>query len=1292
MAKGGEKIRRQAIILLTTLVFAFILCGAVSAAGNNTTLNLTKGSTDNIGLDSNNVNAGPDHFIVQIHVNNTGNTTAHNVTGTFNFTSNVNKQYIYLDPQENATKYLGDIAPGTSADLFWLVNVNRTSSAYLKDRNYTITVLGNNTANLNTINGDLFVRKLVSQNRNHVTSITISNNNPTLGDTFAVTVVSDTSSSTYNYVDLSLINYDPTKVQPLSVNITYGSNTTNNILIQNPGVTDFVSVWIFRAIGAGNTPISALILDQSGASYHYNTDVNSTTINLHVEPKADLAITKTVDNSTPLQGSTVHFTLTVTNNGPNNATGVVVNDPLPAGLNYQSSSATQGSYNSGTGVWTIGNLAVNQTVTLNITALVTSVGQITNIANVTGNEIDPDISNNQAIVTLNGQQPLADLGITKTVDNPTPHLEDIFTFTVTVFNNGPNTAHNVTVTDIWPLGNLALLSAAPSQGTFNPSTFTWNIGTLISGAVATLTISTEGLQLGNFTNIVTVTANETDPDPADNTANVTVNVHPHIDLAVTKTVNNSTPNVGQNVTFTVNVANLGPQNGTGVIVNDLIPSGVTYVSSHASQGSYDPNTGIWTIGNLAVNQAVTLNITVTVNQTGQITNIAVASGNEHDHHPENNQGVAVINGQSTADLNIIKESDKTEYNNGNNVLFNFIVKNDGPNDAHNIKVSDLLPAGLNFVSLASISQGQYNPGTGIWTIGTLANGASATMEIIVKAVQTGFITNIATVNATEFDPHTADNTAAVTIHVNPSADLALAKTINPPSVLVGTNVTITLTATNNGPDNATGVIVIDPLPAGLIYVSDNSGGAYNPLTGVWNIGNLANGASKTLQITAKVTQDGAITNIAVVSGNENDPVTVNNQAIAIENGTPNADLAISKTVDKLLPHVGDTLTYTINLFNAGPSNAIGVVVNDTLSPVSGATLVNATPSKGSYNSVTGIWTVGNLNVGSLATLVLQFVVNATGDITNTVVANSTLPDPHLEDNNASVTVNGQPVADIGVKKVVTPNSQDFGQNAAYTITVTNNGPNDATGVVVTDPLPAGLIYVSDNSGGAYNPLTGVWNIGNLANGASKTLHIVFTVNSTGNVINTATKTHENEFDPDTTNDSDSAIMHVIQSDLYVNVTAPTKCLGLTDTAQITFKVGNRGPDTAKNTVLRFVVPDGMEFLNAAVDYGTYSYDAATRTITWNLGDVPVGDPSMIIQVRVLKEGKFIIRPTISTSTYDQNLVDNVGFANICVEPPVTPTNVVVNAKTIPLQKTGLPIGFLVAVILMVFAGLVPKRK
>ena len=85
---------------------------------------------------------------------------------------------------------------------------------------------------------------------------------------------------------------------------------------------------------------------------------------------ADLTVTKIVDDASPAEGDTLTYVVTVTNGGPDDATGVEVTDALPAGLTFVSATASQGSYQAATGVWSVGSLAVGETAGLQIRATV----------------------------------------------------------------------------------------------------------------------------------------------------------------------------------------------------------------------------------------------------------------------------------------------------------------------------------------------------------------------------------------------------------------------------------------------------------------------------------------------------------------------------------------------------------------------------------------------------------------------------------------------------------------------------------------------------------------------------------------------------------------------------------------------------------------------------------------------------------------------------------------------------------------------------------------------------------
>src|SRR5699024_8839400 len=123
------------------------------------------------------------------------------------------------------------------------------------------------------------------------------------------------------------------------------------------------------------------------------------------------------------------------------------------------------------------------------------------------------------------------------------------------------------------------------------------------------------------------------------------------DLKIEKTIDMQDPAYGDQIKFSLKASNLGPYDAAGTVVNDLLPSGYTYVSHSASKGTYDQNSGIWNIGELeAIHETVTLDIIATVNETGEYTNIATITSDEPDPNLENNLAMAKPNPMCYEDL------------------------------------------------------------------------------------------------------------------------------------------------------------------------------------------------------------------------------------------------------------------------------------------------------------------------------------------------------------------------------------------------------------------------------------------------------------------------------------------------------------------------------------------------------------------------------------------------------------------------------------------------------------------
>ena len=152
-------------------------------------------------------------------------------------------------------------------------------------------------------------------------------------------------------------------------------------------------------------------------------------------------------------------------------------------------------------------------------------------------------------------------------------------------------------------------TATPSQGTYNSITGLWDVGAVANGATTVLTIGATVVSPAAQTNTGTISdADQFDPNAANNTASATETPQ-QADLSVTKTVSDATPNVGDQITFTVTLSNQGADAATGVQVTDLLPAGLTFVSATPSQGTYNNVSGVWTVGTVSSGVSQTLSIT-----------------------------------------------------------------------------------------------------------------------------------------------------------------------------------------------------------------------------------------------------------------------------------------------------------------------------------------------------------------------------------------------------------------------------------------------------------------------------------------------------------------------------------------------------------------------------------------------------------------------------------------------------------------------------------------------------------
>ena len=1045
----------------------------------------------------------------------------------------------------------------------------------------------------------------------------VSNPRPNVGDTitFSVNLTDNGPSAASNVTVQDLLPAGLTFVSAAPSQGTYSSTT-------GAWTVGTVTTTTPQTLGIQATVVSSSPQTNTATISHsdqFDPDTGNDSASATETPQqADLQVTKTVSNPTPNVGDTVAFTITLRNAGVDTASNVTVQDLLPAGLTFVSDTPSQGSYNSTTGVWTVGAVTTTAAQTLTILATVVSPNAQTNTATIShSDQFDPDTANDTASATETPQQ--ADLAVTKTVSDATPNVGDTITYIVTVTNLGPDPATGVQVTDLLPAG-LTLVSATESQGFYSSTTGVWLIGQVDPNAPATLTLMARVTSPDPATNVATVShSDQFDPDTANNSASATETPQ-QADLELTKTVSNPTPNVGDTITFTVTLSDLGPDPATNVTVQDLLPAGLTFVSDTPSQGTYDSSTGVWTVGAVTTAVAPTLTIQATVlSPTAQTNTATISHSDQFDPNTANDSASATETPQQ-ADLSLTKTVSDPTPNVGDTVTFTVTLSNAGVDAASNVTVQDLLPAGLTFVS-DTPSQGAYNSNTGVWTVGTVTTTVAPTLLLQATVASPGAQTNTATIShSDQFDSDAGNNSASAT-ETPQQADLQVSKTVSNPTPNVGDTITYTITLRNAGPDPATDVTVQDALPAGVTFVSATPVGSYDPVSGVWTVGTVNPGVPQTLIITATVNSPNPGANTASIShADQFDPDTANNSDTASVDPLQ-ADLALSKTVDNPTPNVNDTVTFTVTLTDNGPANATGVQVSDLLP--AGLTFVSDTPSQGSYDSVTGLWTVGAVANGAQATLMLQATVVSPAPQTNTATISAADQfDPDAGNDSASATETPQQ-ADLALTKTVDNPTPNVGDTVNFTVTLTDLGPDAASNVTVQDLLPTGLTFVSDTpSQGSYNSTTGVWSVGAITTAAAQTLTIQATVESPDARTNTAGISHADQFDPITSNDQASATETPQQADLSLTKTVSDPTPNVGDVITYTVILTNAGPDAATGVTVNDLLPAGLAFVSATPSQG--SYDGVTGV--WTVGTLD-GSASAVLTVSAR-----VVSPTAQTNT------------------------------------------------------------
>ena len=362
-------------------------------------------------------------------------------------------------------------------------------------------------------------------------------------------------------------------------------------------------------------------------------------------------------------------------------------------------------------------------------------------------------------------------------------------------------------------------------------------------------------------------------------------------------------------------------------------------------------------------------------------------------------------------------------------------------------------------------------------------------------------------------------TASDSLDVLPTVSLALNVTGSTPTVLAGSgrdNLGYVVIITNNGPSTATNIVIdfAETLPPGVIVENALAGlGTYDQSS--WTIPALGTGGEATLGITYTVPQDtqaGTNSIVATATLTSVDQVNLNqanNSATETTSIVAGVDLIVTKTGsdDPVIAGSGNgNLSYLIEVTNRGPLAATGLELTHIPSLGDGIPIESVTPSIGAFNNQT--WTVGDLAVGATASLEISLTVGPSAEAASpgftSTSSVSAVDQAQINTGDESVTSSRNITREVDLT-VLAESSRDpvlagfnLPQNLFHTLTVTNQGPSDASGISLqlSEILPEGVTVDSINPANETIFADSIWSVGNLAAGNSSSIIYYFQVPGT----------------------------------------------------------------------------------------------------------------------------------------------------------------------------------------------------
>ncbi|MDI6791344.1 MAG: OmpA family protein [bacterium] len=1102
------------------------------------------------------------------------------------------------------------------------------------------------------------------------TAVDINGSNLAPGDTIAYTItvrnegtdtatnilISDTIPGNTNYVTGSINGADTrdeTGLPVLSWTInTLAPNTEDSVTFQ---------VTVSSIVDSGAMITNTAVIDPTETGPVSVEDTLGPVISY---PDLAASLKSSLDeNGYPLvPGDTITYTITVRNSGSDTASNVVITDTIPDNTQYVTNSISGADTRDDTNLpgltWRIYTLVPGAERVVSFRVKVGSPlpdgTVITNTALFDPAETGPITSNQTSDTVASLPDFSGSLKSSAAVAGLTPG--DTITYTITVTNNGTDTAVGIVITDTIP-ANTAYVSGSitgTGAGDTNPLVLTWIISTMAIGGVDTLTYRITILSplpdSTPITNRATIYTSKTGPFETNQTTDI---VTSYPDLAPsTKTavdINGGNLAPGDTIAYTITVRNEGTDTATNILISDTIPGNTNYVTGSINGADTRDETGLpvlsWTINTLAPNteDSVTFQVTVSsiVDSGAMITNTAVIDPTETGPVSVEDTLEPVI---SYPDLVASLKSSLDENGNslvpGDTITYTITVRNSGSDTATNVVITDTIPDNTQYVT-NSISGADTRDASGLptltWGIDILAPGAEVPVSFQVTVnsplSDSTVITNTALLDPAETGPITSNQTSD-TVNSSPDFSGSLKSSTAVTEPTPGDTITYTITVTNNGTDTAVGIVITDTIPANTAYVSGSitgtGAGDTNPLVMTWIIPTMAIGGVDTLTyritIHSPLPDSTPITNRATIYTSKTGPFETN-ETIDIVRSYPDFSHSAKSSLDEnggaLLP--GDNLLYTITVVNTGTDTATSVVVTDTV-PENTAYVPGSITGSGANASDTSLlfWTFLTLEAGDGETLTYRVRVNDTvpdgTEIKNTAAIDSFETGP-IETNETMNTVAVRPDLSRSTKVSADVNGGNVspGDTLTYTITVRNRGGLPATNILVTDTIPANTTYLTGSitGGDTYSEFANIltWEITTLDIGADTSLSFKVRVNSPlsngSHITNTATL-DPSETGPVVIGPTDDEVVSFpdLSSSTKASADVNGGDLRPGDTLAYTITLRNTGTDTATSILVTDTIPANTSYLQGTITGGDSRTDTAPVMI-WGLTSLAVGEEKIL---------------------------------------------------------------------------------